>query len=305
MDKRYRYNGDDYVAVVQFDSAGNIVVPGSGGTGGGGASTIVDGGDATQGAKADTAATNSTGSWTIVSILKGLYVQLGNILTGVTAPTPAGTNSIGTVGLNAGSATVGNVGLVAGSATVGNVGLVAGTASVGTVGLNAGTNAIGTVALTAGSATIGKITVPDGSDAATGTTTDAAWVSGSGTVVGILKGLFGALAGFLKVAAVVWYAEASGSSVAANATLTGTVRNNPAAAGTSGSYPYFLAECSSTVAGVMSILNSAGGIISTTSISANSGGFLKVPALGASFYAQFVCGATGGSVTLTTGYSAN
>ena len=53
----------------------------------------------------------------------------------------AGTNSIGTVGLNAGSNTIGGVTLQSA--------VPAGTNSIGTVGLNAGTNSIGTVAINA------------------------------------------------------------------------------------------------------------------------------------------------------------
>ena len=41
-----------------------------------GAGGIVDGGDVTQGAKADAAATDSTSSWTIVALLKGMLAQL-------------------------------------------------------------------------------------------------------------------------------------------------------------------------------------------------------------------------------------
>jgi hypothetical protein len=43
-----------------------------GGGGGGGAVTIADGADVTQGAVADSAATNSTGSWSVVALLKGI-----------------------------------------------------------------------------------------------------------------------------------------------------------------------------------------------------------------------------------------
>jgi len=77
----------------------------------------------------------STANWraSVLAYLQGItngtyadYVKLA-------APIPAGTNSIGTVGLNTGTN------------SIGVVGLNAGTNSVGTVGLNTGTNFIGSV----------------------------------------------------------------------------------------------------------------------------------------------------------------
>jgi hypothetical protein len=53
---------------------------GGGGGGGGGATTIADGADVAQGAKADAAATDSTSSWTIVSLLKGIFAKLAGTL---------------------------------------------------------------------------------------------------------------------------------------------------------------------------------------------------------------------------------
>lgn len=47
----------------------------SGGGGGGGAVTIADGADITQGSQVDSAATNSTSSWSIVALLKGLFAR--------------------------------------------------------------------------------------------------------------------------------------------------------------------------------------------------------------------------------------
>ena len=42
-----------------------------------------DGWDTTEGTKADSAANNSTSSWSVVALLKGLYAQLSSILTAV------------------------------------------------------------------------------------------------------------------------------------------------------------------------------------------------------------------------------
>lgn len=79
-------NGSTAVAVLPNPGAG-------GGGGGGGATTIADGADVAEGAKADAAATNGTGSWSVIAMLKGIYNSL-------LAPTPAGTNIIGKVGID-------------------------------------------------------------------------------------------------------------------------------------------------------------------------------------------------------------
>lgn len=63
----------------------------NGGSGGGGGPvTVADGADVAQGSTTDAQATSGTGAWTIVALLKG-------ILTGILAPTPAGTATIGKV----------------------------------------------------------------------------------------------------------------------------------------------------------------------------------------------------------------
>jgi len=61
--------------------------------------TIADGDNSSQGAKADSAANNSTSSWSIIALLKGIYALCA-------AATPAGTNNIGTVGVVNGSNTL-------------------------------------------------------------------------------------------------------------------------------------------------------------------------------------------------------
>lgn len=60
---------------------------------------------------------------------------------------------------------------------------------------------------------------PDGMDAAEGTTTDTAWVSGAGTVISILKGIFGRLAGLLtiNVTQIAGSAIQTGAGLAAGA----------------------------------------------------------------------------------------
>lgn len=68
------------MAGANLDASGNLLVNVAAG-GSTGAVTIADGADVTQGAKADSAATNSTSSWSVVSLLKGLYSLLAGTLT--------------------------------------------------------------------------------------------------------------------------------------------------------------------------------------------------------------------------------
>jgi hypothetical protein len=70
-----------------------------GGGGSGGAATIADGADVTQGAKADTAATDSTSAWSVVALLKGTYTLLRNLL-------PASTDRSGTATTTSGGLSV-------------------------------------------------------------------------------------------------------------------------------------------------------------------------------------------------------
>src|SRR5579884_424474 len=95
---------------------------------------LADGNNVTQGAKGDSAATNSTSSWSAIALLKGLYAKL------------AGTLTIG------------------GSVSVSNFPATQ------------------------------PVSSTDGSQATTGTTTDAAYTSGAGTLVALLKGIFTRLA---------------------------------------------------------------------------------------------------------------
>lgn len=108
-------NGGAYMAAITASSTTTITAtPGTGailgagggsgsGGGGGGAVTMVsgavasgayaagslavgagaDGWDTTEGTKADSAANNSTSSWSVIALLKGLYAQLSSILTAV------------------------------------------------------------------------------------------------------------------------------------------------------------------------------------------------------------------------------
>ena len=101
-----------------------------------------------------------------VGINATVYIRLagGTGLSSLNAPLPTGTNSIGTIGLNAGSNVVGNVGLETGSNVVGNVGLEAGSNVVGNVGLETGTNSIGSVGLNAGSSVIGNVGLETGTN---------------------------------------------------------------------------------------------------------------------------------------------
>ena len=65
------------------------------------ASTFVDGSDVTQGTKADAAWTGSIGSYSVVSVLKGIFNQLVLLVSGVASSIPAGSSVIGKVGIDA------------------------------------------------------------------------------------------------------------------------------------------------------------------------------------------------------------
>lgn len=84
-DKQYTLHdiktGDDYRINLHDKTDGNFIpeVYVSGGGGGGGAVTVADGADVTQGAKADSAATDNTSSWSVVALLKGLYGFLSTL----------------------------------------------------------------------------------------------------------------------------------------------------------------------------------------------------------------------------------
>ena len=83
---------DQYGAAISLSNALPIEVTGQGttalnplyvtgpGSGGAGAVTVADGADVTQGAKADSAANNSTSSWSLVALLKGIYALLAGVL---------------------------------------------------------------------------------------------------------------------------------------------------------------------------------------------------------------------------------
>lgn len=130
-----------YVREVRCDDQGRLeVVVTSGSVGGGGGSGTSDTTEATQllvkaaventntavGAKADAAATDSTSSWGVISLLKGLWAQINALRTNVSLAT--GANVIGAV-TQSGSWNIGSIStlpaliLSAGSAIIGKVGI--------------------------------------------------------------------------------------------------------------------------------------------------------------------------------------
>ena len=106
--------------------------------GGGGPVTIADGADAAEGAKADSAATDSTSSWSVVSLLKGILagiLDIWNKTTHAWAVTFTNT-SIGTTFTNSSIAVTQGTAANLNATVTGSV-----TASVtGSVTANAGTN---------------------------------------------------------------------------------------------------------------------------------------------------------------------
>jgi hypothetical protein len=118
-------------------------------------------------------------------------------ITALTSPVlGAGTNSVGTVGINSGTNSIGTVGLNAGGNTIGNVGLVAGSAIAGKFGIDqttpGTTNGVQVnAALPAGSNVIGGVTAADGAVATIGAKADSAVTSpgSSGSLIALVKGL--------------------------------------------------------------------------------------------------------------------
>ncbi len=301
MQKNYRIGNDDFPAVVAVNPDGSAIGAGSGSSSGGGPATIVDGGDVTQGSKADAAFTGGTGAATIVSVLKGVYAQAVLMVTGINAATPAGANVIGGVTVADGS-----------NATQGAKADALATNSTGTwsvVALLKGiyaqlvlTVAGLTAATPAGANVIGGVTEADGANKALGATADAAWASGSGSIVAVLKGIFGLLSGTgsLKPQAMIAWLETNGSVVNAGATFSGTTRTKEAF-GVVSPYAYFTATLYTSSAGTLIIGN--GYYNQTLAVAAGGIATLRVPAIGTSFTAFFTAGGTTGSISLQTAFS--
>ena len=71
--------------------------------------TVADGSSTSLGAKADAAASTDAGTFSLIALFKRSLQTLASILTACQGATPAGSNSIGTVGLNAGGNAVGSI----------------------------------------------------------------------------------------------------------------------------------------------------------------------------------------------------
>lgn len=135
------------VSPVQLDSAGNLKVNIASGGSGGGAITVADGADVTQGAIADAAST-AGGTGTLSAKLRLMTTQLGTINTTLGSPFQAGG------ALGAGSAIIGNVRIdqTTPGTTNGvqvNAALPAGTNNIGTVDQTGKTTTMATSAPTA------------------------------------------------------------------------------------------------------------------------------------------------------------
>ena len=89
-------------AVASGAFASGSVASGAVASGAFASGSISDGAEVTQGAKADSAATDSTSSWSVIALLKGIWAKLSSIATNVAAQIPACTsnpcNNIGSVG---------------------------------------------------------------------------------------------------------------------------------------------------------------------------------------------------------------
>jgi hypothetical protein len=85
LDTRFK-QGDSLWSLTKkiLDRLNDVVATsggGGGGGGGGGAVTIANGADTAEGTTTDSAATDSTSAWTVVSLLKGLFSKLSGSLT--------------------------------------------------------------------------------------------------------------------------------------------------------------------------------------------------------------------------------
>lgn len=167
-------SGSTYIAGITAASTttfeiwtgtGLISAAQAGGSGsGGGAVTIADGAAVTIGAVADAAYTS--GSGTLVAVLKGLYTKLGAVV------------------LAAGSALVGKVGID--QTTPGLTNAVSATNLPATVDAGSGATSASTIRV--------RLTTDDLATLGIGGVADTAWVSGSGSIIAVLKGVFGKIA---------------------------------------------------------------------------------------------------------------
>lgn len=89
-----------------------------GGSGGGGAVTIANGADIAQGSLGDPAATDNTSSWSLISMIKGLWGQLASLITN----SIAGNSYLSTIATNTGTTAteLGNVSTSANQTTANN-----------------------------------------------------------------------------------------------------------------------------------------------------------------------------------------
>jgi hypothetical protein len=126
--------------------------------------TAVDGGIATIGAVADTAWTSGNG--TVIALLKGIVAAIKGTLTTV---------------IGAGSALIGGVNLV------------------DSAGTNKASISAGGAVKTDGSAVTQPSSIADGGAVTIGALADAAWVSGNGSAIAVLKAIVAAVKGTLNV----------------------------------------------------------------------------------------------------------
>lgn len=183
------YIGSGGVGSTTYVSSANPLpvncIVGCSGGGGGGAVTIADGADITQGALADAACATDNGSCTVAALIKRNNQRLTTLLAGLPV-TQSGTWTV-----QPGNTANTTAWKVDGSAVTQPIS--------GTVTVTDGAGALNVIvdssALPSGAATSAnqstQITAEQTTATGTGAPADAAWTSGSGSIIAVLKGIAG------------------------------------------------------------------------------------------------------------------
>lgn len=169
--------------LVQVSNPGDF--PSGGGGGSGGAVTIADGADVTQGSKTDAVAMTPASSWSVISLLKGMLTALQGVLkvdgSAVTQPVSFSANIAQETGGHLAS-------------------LDTKLPSLGQALSASSTPVVIASDQSSLPITISSLNIADGNDVALGAKADTPYTgSGASTLISIAKGIYSALVGTLKV----------------------------------------------------------------------------------------------------------
>jgi hypothetical protein len=218
----------------------NIGTSGGGGGGGGGAVTVADGADVTQGAKGDAANTDSTSSWSVVSLLKGIWAKLngGVAVTGTLTAVTSITNPVTVAQATAANlktdlsgsgalANVTTVGTITNPVTVAQATAANLKTDLSGSGALANVTTVGTITnpVTVAQATAANLKVDLSGSGALGTVTNVTTVA---TVSTLTAGNVGGFTVGVKDTTAVSISPAytSGDAVGAKRTITGALRTS-------------------------------------------------------------------------------